>query len=72
MVNVNKLKGKIVERGKTIEELAAALEIVPSTVYRKLQANGEAFTIKEADAVVRFLDLNAEEATSIFFSQYVA
>lgn len=72
MVNVNKLRGKIVERGKTVEEMASALNVVPSTIYRKLQTNGDAFTIKEADAIVRFLDLDAVEATSIFFSQYVA
>lgn len=72
MVNINKLRGKIVERGKTVEELAAALEVVPSTIYRKMQANGEAFTIREADLIAHFLELDASEATAIFFSEFVA
>lgn len=68
MVNVNKLKGRIVENGTTIEEMAKSMGVVPSTIYRKLQANGESFTIKEADEIVRFLHLNAEDATAIFLA----
>lgn len=72
MVNVNKLRGKIVECGKTVEELATAMDVAPSTFYRKLQSNGESFTIREADIIARFLNLDAEEASAIFFTQYVA
>lgn len=72
MVNVNKLRGRIVESGKTIEEIAKMMNIAPSTFYRKLQKNGEPFTIKEADEITRLLKLNVSEATAIFFSQYVA
>lgn len=72
MVNVNKLKGKIVECGKTVEEVANAMDVSPSTFYRKLQSNGDAFTIKDADTIAKYLNLNAEEASSIFFTQYVA
>lgn len=71
-MNVNKLKGRIVENGTTVEEMAKSMGTAPSTIYRKLQANGESFTIKEADDIVKFLRLSAEDATAIFFSQYVA
>lgn len=72
MVNVNKLKGKIVEKGFNITELAKKIGIDPSTLYRKLGNNGTALTIKEADMIVKSLNLTLAEANSIFFSQFVA
>lgn len=72
MVNINKLKGKIVENGLTTEKLADLIGIDRSTLYRKINGNGESFTIKEADLIVKKLNLNLEEANAIFFSQFVA
>lgn len=72
MVNVNKLKGKIVENGLNVSELAALIGIDKATFYRKLSANGESFTIKEADLIAEKLSLNRDEVNSIFFSQFVA
>lgn len=72
MVNVNKLKGKIVENELTVEEVADKLGINRSTFYRKLNNSGETFLIKEADKLVNLLHLSASEATAIFFSQFVA
>lgn len=70
MLNVNKLKGKIVEKGYTIEKLSQTLGINPSTFYRKLKKNS--FEIEEADTIVKELCLSSEEATEIFFAQTVA
>lgn len=72
MVNTNKLRGKIVEKGSTVEAVAKAIGVDASTFYRRLQNNGEKFTIKEADDITRFLSLDLNEATSIFFSQLIA
>lgn len=72
MVNVRKLRGKIVENGLTVELLADAVGINRSTFYRRLAENGEPFTIKESDSIVDALHLTADEAMDIFFSQYVA
>ena len=72
MVNINKLKRKIVENGLTIEKLADNIGIDRSTLYRKINNNGETFTIKEADLILNALNLTAEEAKAIFFSQFVA
>lgn len=72
MVNVNKLKGKIVERGMSVEELANKIGVDKSTLYRKLNQSGETFTIREANLICEILELNGDEATAIFFSQYVA
>lgn len=72
MVNVNKLKGKIVENGLTVEKLAEQIGMDRSTLYRKLNNAGETFTIREANFICRVLNLTGTEATSIFFSNYVA
>lgn len=72
MVNVNKLKGKIVENGMSVTDLADMIHIDKATFYRKLNANGETFLIKEADAIAKALNLTGEEVNAIFFAQYVA
>ena len=72
MVNINKLKGKIVERGMSMEALADLTGLSRATLYRKINANGEDFTIREADSIAHALELTYEEVNAIFFSQFVA
>ncbi|WP_368488475.1 helix-turn-helix domain-containing protein [Clostridium sp. BJN0013] len=72
MPNINKLKGKIVEKGINISDLAMSLGINKSTLYRKLKNNGENISIKEAVGIIDRLDLSVEEANAIFFNQFVA
>lgn len=72
MVDVNKLKGKIVEKALSVEKVAVAIGIDKTTMYRKINNSGESFTIGEADRIAKLLDLTAFEAQSIFFAQYVA
>lgn len=72
MVNINKLKGKVVENGLTIGKLAKEIGLDKSTLYRKLNNDGETFTIREANLICSVLGLNGKEATEIFFSNYVA
>ena len=71
-VNVNKLKGKIVENGMTVTTLAEKIGMDRATLYRKLSNNGETMLVKDANAIVFALNLTAEEALAIFFSQFVA
>ena len=71
MVNVSKLKGKIVEYNTTQEELASMIGIDKSTFYRKMKQNGN-FSIKEVNLIVSALNLSKDEAVSIFFSETVA
>ena len=70
MLDVQKLKGKIVEKGKSVESVSAELGINPATFYRKLKNNS--FEINEADKLVDILSLTSDEAISIFFSNAVA
>ena len=72
MVNVNKLRGKIVEKNLSVDKLADEIGIDRATLYRRLNSGGENFLIKEADAITKILGLDCEEATAIFFAQYVA
>lgn len=71
IVNVSKLKGKIVERNTTQEELATTIGIDKSTFYRKMKQNGN-FSIKEVNLIVSALNLSKDEAMSNFFSKTVA
>lgn len=72
MVNVNKLKGKIVECGLNISELADLIGIDKATLYRKIGDEGQKITIREADLISKELRLSREEVNDIFFSQCIA
>ena len=71
MVNIAKLKGKIVECDTTQEELAKSIGIDKSTFYRKMKQNGN-FSIKEVNLIVSSLNLTKDEAVNIFFADTVA
>lgn len=71
-VNVNKLKAKAVEQGMSVSQLAAKIGMNQSTLYRKLNADGETLMIREANAIVKELNLSANDAMAIFFSNIVA
>lgn len=70
-VNINKLKGKIVEAGYTQDTLAEKIHMDKSTLNRKLKT-GESFSIGQANEIARVLKLTKEEAISIFFASIVA
>lgn len=72
MVNINKLKGKMVECGMNVEKLSDKIGVDKSTLYRKLSTNGENFTIKEANLIAKELNLTYSEVNSIFFANEVA
>lgn len=71
MVNINKLKAKMVEREMNVESVAEKIGIDKATLYRRLK-NPSEITIREADALAEVLEMTFEEATTIFFSQLVA
>lgn len=72
MVNVNKLKAKMVELELNADELSRRIGMDRATFYRRLSVDGQTFSIKEADAISRELDLTKNEVNEIFFSQFVA
>lgn len=64
-MNVNKLKGKIAEKGLSVEKLAQQIGVDRSSLYRKLN-NAEKITIGEATRMKDVLEMTPEEATLIF------
>ncbi len=66
-MNVNKLKGKIVEKGMNVELLAASIGVDRSSLYRKLN-DGDKITIGEAVKIKNALGLSVEDAVDIFLT----
>ncbi len=65
-MNVRKLKGKMVEHGYNVENLAAKIGVDKSTLYRKLN-EGEKITVGDAQKIKDELNLTDDEAIDIFF-----
>lgn len=72
LADVNKLRGKMVEKGISVVELSGKIGIDKTTFYRKINEDGENFTIREAKMIIRELELNKEESIAIFFGQTVS
>ncbi len=72
MVNVNRLRGKMVERGYNVETLSKAIGVNTSTLYRKLARSDDMFTIANATRIGKILQLSPVEMTEIFFDQKFA
>lgn len=65
-LNINKLNGKIVEKGLTKEGLAAAIGINRATFYRRLQNNS--LKLVDVHRICEALSLTKDEAISIFMA----
>jgi DNA-binding phage protein len=72
VVNVNMLKGKIIQSGRNITMLANEIGIDRATLYRRLQNGGKTMLVKDAKNIASALGLTAEEVNSIFFNNIVA
>lgn len=64
-MDINKLKGKLVEKQVNVETLARMIGAERSTMYRKFN-NAEKITIGEALKIKVALGLSEAEATEIF------
>lgn len=72
VVNINKLKAKMVELGINAEDLSTRIGVDKATFYRRLASCGDTFSIREADLISKELRLTKDELCDIFFNQYVA
>ena len=61
----NKLKAKIIERGMNVEELASAIGMDKTTMYRKLR-DIEKFTVGDVAKIKEKLELTSDETCAIF------
>ena len=66
-MNINKLKGKIVEQGLNIEQVADMIGVDRSTFYRKMN-NADKITIGEAARIKDALMLSDSDAYDIFLA----
>lgn len=66
-MNINKLKGKIVEKEMSIETLATIIGINRASLYRKLN-NSDKITIGEAIKMKDALNMSNDEAYEIFLA----
>lgn len=66
-MNVQMLKGKIVEVGTTQEAIADSIGMDRSTFYRKMKRKGNTFTVAEMNGMVKNIPLSKEDAVTIFF-----
>jgi len=71
-MNTRKLKAKLVEKDVSIADLATILNVDKSTVYRKLNKSGQAFTVRDVDKIAKALCLTYSDINEIFFTNIVA
>lgn len=64
--NMDILRGKMVEKRVSCEEMARKVGIDTSTFYRKMKLGGMTFTVGQMHKITEVLNLTHEEATSIF------
>lgn len=72
MVHVNKLKGKFVENGYKMTDIADQIGMDRATLYRRLKDGGDDFTVKEVMDLSKILKLSGDEINEIFFTNVVA
>ncbi len=66
LINSAKLRGRIVEKGKTIQSLAPKIPCTPYTLGKKI-ANETPMQIEEATIIANQLEIPDSEITEYFF-----
>ena len=66
-VDIQKLKGRIVEKSKNVNDVVKEIGIDKSTLYRKIKAGGVSLTVKEVNAIAKCLQLSYDDVRTIFF-----
>lgn len=66
-MNAMLLKAKIIESGKSVQEVCAAAGFCKSAFYRKMRGKSE-FTQREISVIQRLLGLDVEKTAQIFFA----
>lgn len=67
MIQMNKLKARMVEKGMSIADVATAMGIDKSTLYRKLRDPNK-LCVGDVRRLASILELNEADAQAIFFS----
>lgn len=67
MIDVNKLRGRMAEKGRSGLDMAKVIRKTPKTFYTKMKAG--VFDSDEIEAIVK--DLEIEDPMAIFFAEEV-
>ena len=67
MIDVNKLRGRMAERGRNGKDMAEVIKKTPKTFYAKMKAG--VFDSDEIEAMVK--DLDIQNPMEIFFAEEV-
>ena len=67
MIDINKLRGRMAEKGRTGQDMAAVIGKTPKTFYSKMKAG--VFDSDEIEAMVK--DLEIANPMEIFFAPEV-
>lgn len=65
MVNSLKIRGRIVEKGKTIQEIASKIPCSAYTLGQKI-ANETPMNLSEVEVLIKELDIKEEEFAEFF------
>lgn len=65
MINTSKVRGRIVEKGKTIQSIAPKIPCSPYILGRKI-ANESPMSLEEASNLSKELDIKEEEFAEFF------
>lgn len=68
MVNTQKIKGRIVEKGKTIQSIAPKIPCSPYTLGQKI-ANESPMSLEEASVLSEELDIEENEFAEFFLQK---
>lgn len=67
-MDVSLLRARMHDNRVSVSEIANHIGMDDSTFYRKLQDNGEKFTVAQVREMAKKLNLSPEETNEIFFS----
>lgn len=67
-MDVSLLRARMHDNRVSVSEIANHIGMDDSTFYRKLQDNGEKFTVAQVREMAKKLHLSPEETNEIFFS----
>lgn len=68
MINIPKLKGRMVEKGFTQARLGKAIGVSLSTIQLRFKQGGDSFTVGEVERIAMVLQLSQQDVNEIFFN----
>ena len=68
MIKLNRIRGRMAEKGMRMCDLAKHLSLHPASLYRRFNAPG-GFTVDEIVKIKEVLGFSDAEAADIFFDQ---